>query len=257
MSITTTITELKEHFTKWHKDNYNDLHATTKQYIEGELNDIKSAIRESNLNIINQVISTARALSKLIDGGHNINNINDITADLSNKNYDFEHNNLKALVTRISNNTDLINALNNKTKDYMSRAQIESLISSNGMKTIKINSGNNLDNYTVFGFYKCVSSSISNNINFGSAIPNGVQGEPFTLIVIDANDDPNESNIKQILLTVKDGNDKNRILTRNCHQGNWTAWQELYGTHNTSELPMNVTFETTNQTATYTLLMVK
>lgn len=257
MSITTTITELKEHFIKWHNNNYDDLHARTKQYIDTKLNKIENDTRESNLNIINQVISTARALSKLIDGGHNINNISDITADLSNKNYDFEHNNLKALVTRISNNTDLINALNDKTRDYMSRAQIESLISSNGMKTIKINSGDNLNNYTVFGFYKCVSSSISNNINFGSAISNEIKGNPFTLIVIDANDDPNESNIKQILLIVKDGNDKNRILTRNCHQGNWTAWQELYGTHNTSELSMNVTFESTNQTATYTLLMVK
>lgn len=250
--ITATLSKIKESFKTWHNNYYDELHTRTTNEINRRINAIEAANQTSVSSLTSQILSIGQILSRSIDNNTtDINNLSDIANALANKTNHWETGNLQALdalTQQLKDTTDFIE------NDYASKGYVTSLVSASGMKTMTIPSGANLNNnnYRNLGFFKCISTADSNTIQ---NIPTAVKGNVFNLVVINA--DENQKHVKQIILMINSSNVSNRIFTRNCLNGNWTSWQELYGTHNAVELPMEVTFEDSNNTTqTYKLLRV-
>lgn len=246
-SITTTISKLKNLFKEWHTNNYDEMHNKTTTYIDEEITRIQSINTGTASDITNHVINIGKSLSKSIDGTTNITGLNDISNELNEKN---NTSNIKNLGIISAGHESRITTI--EQANYASQGYVDNKISQvkTGIEVIEIPTGNknNLNDYTTFGFYKCTTTTNSNAI----AINNPVKGDIFNLIVADIG----ENNIKQIILPIKTNTADGRVFTRSCFNGVWKDWQELYGKHNTIELPMEVTFENSQTTQTYKLLRV-
>ena len=115
-----------------------------------------------------------------------------------------------------------------------------------------IQASENLNNYQHTGIYRCLGNGISQTLQNK---PSGLN-TPFILIVLSTfgnSDDKRVDKtyiIRQILLNVYDGDtnqtqsDGFKIYSRFYSQptNQWSNWSEMYGTHNTAPISMNVEF---------------
>lgn len=234
MSISLTLSDLKEHFINWHNKYFSDLHNPT-------------LISESMSNVLSQydgLFTTAQYLLQIIKGKNynesNIDNINIKMHEYLSSN-DFQSlTDIIASYRTIMNDVNIaINDANFATEEYVSDRIADALIQSNQtpkkLQTQIING--NIDDYKESGVYQGNSSNTSVN----NAISNV---SDFNLFVLSYD----ENNTKQLLLP----KNNEKIFIR-YYNSTWSNWHELYGSHNTSLMQMEVTFEN-NDTTTYNVL---
>lgn len=253
MTITVTLDKIKEKFDEWHNggNNYDKIHKKTNDRIDAI--ESQNTTTDANINIIQ------KQLIKLING----------SASGSNNAVDSAYSN-NGLVNLKSLKDDIgiikaqlgITETNTTVSDLIAKmlAPLQAQINSIDAKPSyhyhewimqqEINAGANLNNYTKSGIYRCTDASYTQQI---TNHPVGIKYTPFYLIVLsgynwnDSNYPATEDNyiVRQIFLGVY-GDDPygDVVFTRNYFRATnkWSAWSELYGTHNTKKVQMSVEF---------------
>ena len=251
MSITSTLSELKDLFISWHKNEYDILH---KEKTETLIQEKMEEADVSDIGIIkNKIITVAKNLSLRLDGEtSNITDINQIDNEFTSKNNEIGNLNLKALDSRITANSTSINNLNTNKVDkaYVTEVVNEAMTdvgsnhTHNQINTQEIASNTDLNTITTAGIYRCKTSAIANTLQ-----NNPYTGAAFNLVTLLTQD----GGIRQLFLVGNASNDGNKIYTRNYANSKWSEWYELYGTHNTSTFQMEVEFSNGSK-STYTIL---
>lgn len=269
MAITVTLDKIKEKFDEWHNGennkNYDKIHQKTKDEIDA-IKD-KNTDTDANINIIK------KQLIKLINGSASGSN-NEVDSAYSNngsvnlKSLKDDIGIIKAQLGITGTNTTVSDLIANMLAPL--QAQINSIDANPShhyhewIMQQEINAGANLNNYTKSGIYRCTDASYTQQI---TNHPVGIKYTPFYLIVLSgynwnaSNYTATEDNyiVRQIFLGAY-GDDPygDVVFTRNYFKGTgkWSAWSELYGTHNTEKTQMSVEFSS-GATKNYILLTQK
>ena len=265
MGITTTLEQLGSRFAEWHTDTRaGNIHTA----IYNEIDNLTSMINGQTSDINSENTKIIQALNKIIKGqstGYTLNNIpttpnltllqnqiNSINAFISYQDiYGTEANTLKDY---IDNEIQRVNTVDLKKNEIINNFLIQNDITQQNA---------NLNDYKYHGLYRCLTQNIAQTLQ---NIPTGLN-TPFILLVLSAyqtTDDTRANKdgiVRQVLLQIYDGGANQtttngyKIYSRYYAKSNnqWSNWSELYGTHNTQPVSMNVEFST-GTTQEYILL---
>lgn len=261
MGVTTTLQNITQKFKEWHSDtDKNGQHDRIYEEIRRQVSQLTTKINNND-----KILATA--IQKIING-HTINNIDNL--DLSSiSDLKFLQDQIDTINKRfgipdnitVQKYIDDINAQNDNGAGYYNTIIHDTLILEN------IPDGANLNDYKNIGIYRCVTASRARSLS------NSPVTSSFILITISQYKNPiynvseRDNMVHQIIFQNHFGDtesgttqeDGYRIYQRYYQKNNqtWTTWTELYGTHNTQVVTMQVEFSNNDGTKDYKLLTTK
>lgn len=258
MGITTTLEQLGSRFAEWHTDTRpGGLHSA----IYDEIDNLTSMINGQSTNINSENTKIVTAINRIINGRNNDYNINNIPISPNLASLQNQINNINSFISYQD-----ISLHNNSIKDYIDTivhdhdsgsVYYDDILNNFLIQDDITTQNDDLNNYKYNGLYRCLTAGIAQTLQNAPSDLN----TPFILIVLSAyqsDDDERENKdaiVRQILLRIYDGGNNQtatngqRIYSRYYAKANnqWSSWSELYGTHNTKPVSMNVEFSTGTQ----------